>query len=79
MVSTLESVSIAGWIILITGALLVLLPMLAKYLPSAEELEKVPPILLYAYRKDGFTFVTSPILIIISLLSMLWSFLRSGS
>jgi hypothetical protein len=43
--------------------------LVLERLPS---LESVPWILLYVYRRDGFVFVTSPILIIISVLSLLW-------
>ncbi|MEN3058685.1 MAG: hypothetical protein ABC579_05340 [Candidatus Methanosuratincola petrocarbonis] len=42
-------------------------------LPS---LERIPWIILYVYRSDGFVFVTSPILIIISVLSFLLYVLR---
>ena len=76
MTSPLESLSAIGWLLLATGAILVLLPFLAKYLPSAEIAERLPPLLLYVYRKDGFVFVTSPIVIIVSLVSVLWTLLR---
>jgi hypothetical protein len=43
-------------------------------------LKSVPWIVFYVFRRDGFVFVTSPILIIISILSLLWWIMtRSGS
>ena len=57
-----------GLILIISGLLLVLLPFLARYMPS---LDNVPWILIWVYRRDGFYFATSPLLIILSLLSLL--------
>ncbi len=57
-----------GWILIVLGALLVAIPYLTRVIP---DLERVPWIILYVYRRDGFYFATSPILIIISLLSLL--------
>ena len=58
-----------GIILILLGVLLFIVPVLLERMPS---LEKIPWILLYVYRSNGFTFVTSPILIIISILSFLW-------
>ena len=58
-----------GAILIILGVLLFIVPLLLERMPS---LEKIPWIIIYVYRSDGFTFVTSPILIIISILSFLW-------
>ena len=57
-----------GLILIISGVLLVMLPLLARYLPS---LDQVPWFLIWVYRRDGFIFVTSPLLIILSLLSLI--------
>ena len=57
------------------AVMLVALPYLVKAAPS---LERVPWIVLWVYRRDGFTFVTSPLLILVSLLSFLLSMLRRG-
>jgi hypothetical protein len=57
-----------GIILMTLGILLFIAPVLLERMPS---LEKVPWIILYVYRSDSFTFVTSPILIIISILSFL--------
>lgn len=68
---------VLGIVLMVLGALLFIVPLVLEKMPS---LESVPWILLYVYRRDGFVFVTSPILIIISILSLLWSILtRSGS
>jgi hypothetical protein len=53
------------------GLLLVVLGIVALLVPYILEsggkvLEAIPPIILYIYRKDGFTLVTSPLLIIVS-------------
>ncbi|MCJ7770735.1 hypothetical protein MUP37_04055 [Candidatus Bathyarchaeota archaeon] len=55
------------------GVLLIALGIVALLIPLILEsggkiLDAIPPIILYVYRRDGFTFVTSPILIIVSIL-----------
>jgi uncharacterized membrane protein len=60
---------ILGIVLMVLGVLLFVAPLVLERLPS---LESVPWILLYVYRRDGFVFVTSPILIIFSVLSLLW-------
>jgi uncharacterized membrane protein len=60
---------ILGIILMVLGALLFVAPLVLERMPS---LESVPWIFLYVYRRDGFVFVTSPILIIFSVLSLLW-------
>ncbi len=68
---------ILGIMLMVLGALLFVAPLVLERMPS---LESVPWILLYVFRRDGFVFVTSPILIIVSILSLLWWILtRSGS
>jgi hypothetical protein len=68
---------ILGIMLIVLGALLFVAPLVLERMPS---LEGVPWILLYVFRRDGFVFVTSPILIIVSILSLLWWILtRSGS
>ena len=79
MVMDLEMfpLQILGIMLMVLGALLFVVPLVLERMPS---LESVPWILLYIFRRDGFVFVTSPILIIISILSLLWWILtRSGS
>ena len=57
-----------GLLLILLGAILVLLPLLIKHAPM---LEKLPPILVYVYRSGNFYFATSPILLIISAISIL--------
>jgi hypothetical protein len=63
-----------GFILIALGALLVLLPFIAKYFP---DLEGLPWIIVWIYRRDGFYFATSPLLIILSLLSILLQLVRA--
>lgn len=70
-------IQVLGVMLMVLGALLFIAPIILEKMPS---LESVPWIILYVYRSDGFVFVTSPILIIISVLSLLWWILtRSGA
>jgi len=62
-------IQVLGVMLMVLGALLFIAPIILEKMPS---LESVPWIILYVYRSDGFVFVTSPILIIISVLSLLW-------
>jgi len=68
---------VLGIMLMVLGALLFIAPILIEKIPS---LEGIPWIILYVYRKDGFVFVTSPLLIMISIVSLLWWILtRSGT
>ena len=62
-----------GWILILLGVLFVALPYLARLVPSVERL---PWYIVYVYRSDGFMFATSPLLIMLSIISLLWSYLR---
>gem|GEM_PF-1898504 len=64
-----------GILLMLLGALVFNLPFLLARMPS---LEGAPWLLVYVYRSGSFTFVTSPILIMISLASLLW-YLLSGA
>ena len=75
MDAEIAPIQILGILLLVLGAILFLLPPLLERVPS---LERIPWILIYVYRSDGFVFVTSPILIIISLISLLLYLLRNG-
>ncbi|MEM3088409.1 MAG: hypothetical protein QXP20_04780 [Candidatus Bathyarchaeia archaeon] len=57
-----------GLIMIVLGILFILIPFIVKYAPA---IEKLPPILVYVYRHNNFYFATSPILIIVSILSIL--------
>ena len=50
------------------------IPFLARLIPSDL---KIPSFLLYVYRGDNFYFVTSPLLILISLVYLLLFLLRA--
>ena len=60
---------VLGVVLMVLGILLFAAPLILERVPS---LESIPWILLYVYRSDGFVFATSPILLIISALSLLW-------
>lgn len=62
-----------GWILIVLGVLFVALPYLVRVFPS---IDRVPWWVLWVYKRDGFYFATSPLLIILSLLSVLLSYLR---
>ncbi len=64
-----------GWMLIILGAILVALPALVKLVPSMEGL---PWWIIWVYRSDGFTFATSPLLIFISILSLIYNHLQRG-
>jgi len=61
-------ITLLGLLLIFSGVILVALPFIARNLPS---IEKLPWILIWVYRSDGFYFITSPLLIIISLISLL--------
>ena len=56
-----------GWILILLGAIFVALPYFTRLVPS---IERIPWIILYVYKRDGFYFATSPLLIVISLISL---------
>ncbi|MCL4437137.1 MAG: hypothetical protein M1503_04720 [Thaumarchaeota archaeon] len=65
-----------GIMLILLGIILVMLPLLARSLNMQNILGRVPWIILYVYRQDGFVFMTSPILIIISLAFLIYAFLK---
>lgn len=65
-----------GIMFILLGVALVVLPLLARSLDMQSTLDRVPWIILYVYRQDGFVFITSPILIIISLAFIIYAFLK---
>jgi len=62
-----------GWFLIVLGLIFVALPYVARVVPNVERL---PWFILWVYRRDGFYFATSPLLILFSLLSIVWSYLR---
>ena len=65
-----------GLLLILIGVLLVLFPFLIKHAPTLEKLEKLPPILVYVYRRNGFYLITSPILILIGIAYFVYVLLR---
>jgi hypothetical protein len=65
---TYKPFTLLGLLLITFGIILVALPFISRYLPN---LEKVPWILIWVYRSDDFYFVTSPILIIISVITLI--------
>ena len=63
-----NDLTILGIILIILGVILVALPLVLRYIP---DLEKMPWIIIWVYKQNGFTFATSPILAIISLASVI--------
>jgi hypothetical protein len=62
-----------GAILIILGVILFITPLFLERVPF---LEKVPWIILYVYRSNNFIFVTSPILIIISIIIYLINLIK---
>ena len=62
-----EPFLVLGLFLILLGIIVVAVPFLMRVAPS---LENFPPILFWVYRKDNLYIATSPILIIISLVSI---------
>ncbi|MBS7652808.1 MAG: hypothetical protein QXD04_03580 [Candidatus Bathyarchaeia archaeon] len=60
--------TLLGLIFIVSGIILVALPFILRHMPS---LERLPWILVFIYRKNGFYFATSPLLIMISIASLI--------
>lgn len=67
--------TIFGVTFILIGIALILVPIILRLIPTMD-LEKIPWLLLYIYRKDGFFFATSPILIIIGIVYFLWALIH---
>ena len=70
-----EPFTTLGLAFIVIGAILVLLPVITRNLPN---LERLPWFILWVYRTDGFYFATSPLLIVLSLFSLLYNILIRG-
>lgn len=62
-----------GLLLVVLGLLMFMFPYLLRLAPS---LERVPWWIIWVYRRDGFIFATSPLLILLSLISFLYNLLR---
>jgi len=63
----MEPLTWLGIALILIGAALVLLPVVGKYV----DLSQIPSWLIYVYHSDGFYFVTSPLLLLLSLVSFI--------
>jgi hypothetical protein len=63
-----------GIVFVLIGIAFFLIPVLAK--SGLLSGVKIPWIILYVYNNNGFYFATSPLLIIISVASLLFAFIR---
>jgi hypothetical protein len=62
-----------GWMLILLGIIFVALPYIIRLIPSVERL---PWFIVYVYRSNGFYFATSPLLILLSIFSLLWGYVR---
>ena len=65
--------TLIGVMFIVAGIILVILPLIAQHLPS---LQKIPWIIIWTYKSGNFVFVTSPILIIITIISFILTYLK---
>jgi hypothetical protein len=68
MAEEYEGLTVIGLLLMLLGFLLIVIPFISRFLPSYE---KIPPLIWWTYRSDHFYFATSPILIIISIVSLM--------
>ncbi|MEW6592434.1 MAG: hypothetical protein AB1305_01935 [Candidatus Hadarchaeota archaeon] len=68
----MEQLTWLGIAFILIGAALVALPIIGRNF----DFSRVPSWLIYIYRSDGFYFVTSPLLLALSLLSVVIFILR---
>ncbi len=71
-----RSLTLMGIALIVLGFALVVLPLIARSMPTDV---RWPKILVYVYHRDGFYFVTSPLLIAISLAYLAYFLWRSAS
>lgn len=57
-----------GAALILVGIAFVLLPIVGRYV----DLSSIPSWLIYVYRSDGFYFVTSPLLIAVSIAAIIF-------
>jgi ribose/xylose/arabinose/galactoside ABC-type transport system permease subunit len=64
-----------GIFLILLGVALVILQAVGRYI----DLSKVPPWLIYIYHSDGFYFVTSPLLILLSAVALIFFLLKHST
>ena len=62
-----------GWILILLGVIFVALPYITRVMPS---IERIPWFILYVYKRAGFYFATSPLLIALSMISLFLNRIR---
>ena len=69
---------VLGVLFVVLGLAFIAASLIAKVTPQLS-LERIPWILLWIYRRDGFWFATSPILLMISVAAfIIWLLTRLG-
>jgi len=76
MDETYRSFLLMGLALMALGFALIVLPLIARWLPTDA---RWPKILVFVYHRDNFYFVTSPLLIAISLVYLAYFAWRSAS
>jgi hypothetical protein len=77
LVSNYAVYTIIGLVLVALGLLTLLIPTMLES-GILQLLNRIPPIFLYVYRRDSFVFVTSPILIVVSVLFLLYRWIRGS-
>ncbi|MDH5461408.1 MAG: hypothetical protein OEX09_04205, partial [Candidatus Bathyarchaeota archaeon] len=62
--------TVFGVTLILIGIALLIIPIIGKIIPTVD-VQKIPWPILYVYRRNGFVFITSPLLIIIGIASFL--------
>jgi len=69
--------TIIGLVLVALGILSLLMPIVLES-DVLQWLSRIPPIFLYVYRRNSFVFVTSPVLIVASLVLLLYHWIRGS-
>lgn len=64
--------SLLGITLILLGVVFIALPYIGRVI----DVDKIPWIIIWVYRSDGFTFATSPILLLVSVISLLLAYFR---
>ncbi len=64
--------SLLGITLILLGVVFLALPYIGRVI----DVDKIPWIIIWVYRSDGFTFATSPILLLVSVISLLLAYFR---
>lgn len=65
---TTNAVTLLGIALILVGGALVVLPVVGRYI----DLSRIPWWIIYVYHSNGFYFVTSPLLLLISLITFIF-------